>query len=190
MEWKVTKWANICNLSLHWKLFEREEAIWESIFRDHTHVKKRKSQEEEIRTFLTAHIQLSRNTLWFYTQALFSFVVLLDLFLICTLHAVDDKKSRLIVPHRPAVYQSLRSPEHQIDKDHVTTIDWPSGGLALSCILHRRKRWNINWAHCNENPIYVFLFWELRPQSQFLLSCVCQRFIYTQDRSTYFPAAE
>ncbi len=52
------------------------------------------------------------------------------------LHAVDDKKSRLIVPHRPAVYQSLRS-EHQIDKDHVTTIDWPPAGLALSCILHR-----------------------------------------------------
>jgi hypothetical protein len=28
------------------------------------------------------------------------------------------------------------------------------------------------------------------PQSQFLHSCVCERFIYSQDRSTYFPAAE
>ncbi len=29
-----------------------------------------------------------------------------------------------------------------------------------------------------------------RPQSQFLHSCICQRFIYSQDLSTYFPAAE
>ncbi len=28
------------------------------------------------------------------------------------------------------------------------------------------------------------------PQSQFPHSCVCEQFIYTQDRSTYFPAAE
>ncbi len=28
--------------------------------------------------------------------------------------------------------------------------------------------------HCNENPIYVFLFW------------VCEGFIFSQDRSTYF----
>jgi hypothetical protein len=29
-----------------------------------------------------------------------------------------------------------------------------------------------------------------RPQSQFPHSCVCERFIYSQDQSTYFPAAE
>ncbi len=29
-----------------------------------------------------------------------------------------------------------------------------------------------------------------RPQSQFPHSCVCERFIYSQDWSTYFPAAE
>ncbi len=29
-----------------------------------------------------------------------------------------------------------------------------------------------------------------RPQSQFPHSCVCERFIYSQDRSTYFPSAE
>ncbi len=44
--------------------------------------------------------------------------------------------------------------------------------------------------HCNENPIYVFLLGIARPQSQFPYSCVCERFIYSQDRSTYFPAAE
>ncbi len=44
--------------------------------------------------------------------------------------------------------------------------------------------------HCNENPTYAFLFWELRtlcaasvPVSTFV---VCERFIYSQDRSTYF----
>ncbi len=42
--------------------------------------------------------------------------------------------------------------------------------------------------HCNENPIYVFLLWELRrPQSQIPHSCVYERFIDSQDRSTYFP---
>jgi hypothetical protein len=29
-----------------------------------------------------------------------------------------------------------------------------------------------------------------RPQSQFPHSCVCERFIYSQDRPTYFPAAK
>ncbi len=29
-----------------------------------------------------------------------------------------------------------------------------------------------------------------RPQPQFPHSCVCDRFIYPQDPSTYFPAAE
>ncbi len=29
-----------------------------------------------------------------------------------------------------------------------------------------------------------------RPQSKFPHSCVCELFIYSQDRSTYFPAAE
>ncbi len=43
--------------------------------------------------------------------------------------------------------------------------------------------------HCNEYPIYVF------PEKGAALlpfphSCVCERFIYSQDRSTYFPAAE
>ncbi len=30
----------------------------------------------------------------------------------------------------------------------------------------------------------------VRPQSQFPHSCVCERFIYSQDQSTYIPAAE
>jgi hypothetical protein len=30
----------------------------------------------------------------------------------------------------------------------------------------------------------------VRPQSQFPHACVCERFIYSQDWSTYFPAAE
>jgi hypothetical protein len=29
-----------------------------------------------------------------------------------------------------------------------------------------------------------------RPQSPFPHACVCKRFIYSHDRSTYFPAAE
>ena len=46
--------------------------------------------------------------------------------------------------------------------------------------------------HCKENPIYVFLFWELRGLGPnfHIYTCVCERFIYSQDWSTYFPAAE
>jgi hypothetical protein len=41
--------------------------------------------------------------------------------------------------------------------------------------------------HCNEKPTYVFLFWKFaRPQSQFSHSCVSERFISSQDQSTYF----
>ncbi len=46
--------------------------------------------------------------------------------------------------------------------------------------------------HCNGKPIYVFPEKELlglSPKSQFPHSC-CERLIYSQDRSTYFPAAE
>jgi hypothetical protein len=44
-----------------------------------------------------------------------------------------------------------------------------------------------------KNPIYVFLFWELRgpsPNFHNPHACVCERFIYSQDRSTYFLATE
>ncbi len=46
----------------------------------------------------------------------------------------------------------------------------------------------IPWGlHCNGNSTYIFLFLEIAgPQPQFPHSCVCERFIYSQDRSTYF----
>jgi hypothetical protein len=42
----------------------------------------------------------------------------------------------------------------------------------------------VRCAHCNENSIYLFLFWELcgLHQSQFSHSWVCERFTYSQDR--------
>jgi hypothetical protein len=42
--------------------------------------------------------------------------------------------------------------------------------------------------HCNENPIYVFPVKELHSFSPYFH--IHERFIYSQDRSTYFPAAE
>ncbi len=45
--------------------------------------------------------------------------------------------------------------------------------------------------HCNENPIYEFPEKELRGLSpSFLIQGLRERFIYSQDRSTYFPAAD
>jgi hypothetical protein len=44
--------------------------------------------------------------------------------------------------------------------------------------------------HCNENPIYIFTGKELRGLSPNFHVHVCEWFIYSQDRSTYFPAAE
>ncbi len=48
----------------------------------------------------------------------------------------------------------------------------------------------IFFPHCNENPRYVFLFWELRGLSPNFHIHVCELFIYSQDQFTYFPAAE
>ncbi len=45
---------------------------------------------------------------------------------------------------------------------------------------------------CTEgiSQLYIPLLGIARPQSQFPNSCVCERFIFSQDLSTYFPAAE
>jgi hypothetical protein len=46
----------------------------------------------------------------------------------------------------------------------------------------------VSTVHCKENPIYVFLFWELHvlsPNFHIHVS-VCEQSIYSQDRSTYF----
>jgi len=54
----------------------------------------------------------------------------------------------------------------------------------------RNYKWRFFFlkVHCNKNPIYVFLFWELcgLTQSQYPNSCVCERFIYSKDLFTYF----
>jgi hypothetical protein len=41
-------------------------------------------------------------------------------------------------------------------------------------------------AHCNENPIYVFFSGNCGASVTYPDSCACERFIYSQDRSTYF----
>ncbi len=41
--------------------------------------------------------------------------------------------------------------------------------------------------HCNENPIYVFLFWELRgPSPNFHIHVFVSDLYNSQDRFTYF----
>jgi hypothetical protein len=47
--------------------------------------------------------------------------------------------------------------------------------------------------YCNENPIYVYLFWELyghNPNFHIHVSVSDLQCIYSQDGSTYFPATE
>ncbi len=53
-----------------------------------------------------------------------------------------------------------------------------------SVVIHKLRtvsrfyNWKFMGLHCNENPIYVFLFLGIaRPQSQFPHSCVCERFM-------------
>jgi hypothetical protein len=56
--------------------------------------------------------------------------------------------------------------------------------MKMACI-------KIRALYCNEIPIHVFLFWDLHGlSSQFPHSCVWNRFIYSQDRSTYLAAAK
>jgi hypothetical protein len=39
-------------------------------------------------------------------------------------------------------------------------------------------------------PLCIPFLGIVRPHSQFLHSCICEQFLYSQDLSTYFPAAE
>jgi hypothetical protein len=49
----------------------------------------------------------------------------------------------------------------------------------------KRKKIMISGQDCNENSNYLFPEKELRFQSQFPHSCVCERFLYSQNQSTY-----
>ncbi len=86
-----------------------------------------------------------------------------------------------------------------------TYIQWGRGGGQLSfprqdttCHCSRLNRggedgilclfMQVSMVHCKENPIYVLK--KLRHQPQFPHSCFSERFIYSHDRFTYFPAAE
>jgi hypothetical protein len=77
------------------------------------------------------------------------------------------------------------------------------GGMMNEWINVRTNRWmserpnewmneKINTAHCNENSIYVFLFWELRGLSPNFHIHVSVSDLYFPriGLSTYFPAAE
>ncbi len=60
------------------------------------------------------------------------------------------------------------------------------GAVTLCQLMNICDSLPLGELHCNENPIYVFIFWE----SQLAHSCVCERYIYSPDRSMHFPAAE
>jgi len=51
---------------------------------------------------------------------------------------------------------------------------------------------NSSPCHTLQKNYYLCIFRKgtARPQSQFPHSCVCERFMYSHDHSTYFPAAE
>ncbi len=51
----------------------------------------------------------------------------------------------------------------------------------IKCIIESTAR---------KSHLYIPPLGIARPQSQFPHSCVCEQFIYYQDRSTYFPAAK
>jgi hypothetical protein len=60
----------------------------------------------------------------------------------------------------------------------------------LQCVSHATVLYAI-YKHCNENPIYVFPekeICDLNPN--FYIHVSMSVFLYSQDRSTYFPAAE
>ncbi len=53
------------------------------------------------------------------------------------------------------------------------------------------KFWVQIHMHCNKKShLFIPFLGIARHQSQFAHSCVCERFIYSQDLPTYFPAAE
>ncbi len=62
----------------------------------------------------------------------------------------------------------------------------PAGDESIEKLFWRCSKRISHQDICNENPRKGIA----RPQSQIPQSFVCERFIYSQDQSKYFPAAE
>ncbi len=79
--------------------------------------------------------------------------------------------------------------DFRFDPNRESCLQWHGGAtiivIQLSCLAIRLSALQRKSHLCTPRK------WLLRPpQSPFPHSCVCERFIYSQDRYTYFPAAE
>jgi hypothetical protein len=76
------------------------------------------------------------------------------------------------------------------------TYTLPSASIASLRVCHFRPPYpsGVLWEYGStlqrKSHLCIPFLGIARTQSQFPHSCVCERFIYSQDRSTYFPAAE
>ncbi len=79
-------------------------------------------------------------------------------------------------------------------ESHVGVHLHHQGHVLVSSLLqhggHRVHRVHRTCCTARKIPFMYSFLGIARPQSQFPHSCVCERFIYSQNRSTYFPAAE
>jgi hypothetical protein len=65
--------------------------------------------------------------------------------------------------------------------------------LSIEELVLDRRRFAQQWPYTalqGKSHLFIPFLGIAWSQSHFLHSCVCERFIYSQDRSTYFPAAE
>jgi hypothetical protein len=90
-------------------------------------------------------------------------------------------------PARPVLCHAGVQPAvlHHGSADVHVTDHFP---MHSNVLTHHKPEKIYTLLHCNKNPIYVFLFWELRGLSPYfhIHVSVSYVFIYSQDRFTYF----
>jgi len=99
-----------------------------------------------------------------------------------TVDGWDGKKSAYCVQTLTYLWKLVRIFCGQLCWHMSTTLH------CMKCMVHCFKHGHMLWA---ENPIYLLPEMKLHVlRSQFLHSCICERFIYFQDRSASWAAAK
>ncbi len=105
------------------------------------------------------------------------------------MHSKEENKitSKNSASGQDIQYKSNRKGYVVHQKENKVSLSW----LWLVCMDSREYiLYSVQYTLQGKSHLSIPFLGIARPQSQFPHSCVCEQFIYSQDRSAYFPAAE